>query len=217
MNRRASLLVAVALTLGGCQLYRVRPGAETWREHVKTIGILSAIRVEEVSPGGVVEVSADGTAKAARTVVRVLGDGLKARKLKAKPLSWERDPELDEVRLLYAEVASAIWRYTYPPYPFPPKRERFDYTVGPVGGILDRAGVDVLLVAAGAGKTDANGQPLWTLGGQSFTILTLGLIDRSGDVVWFDVAGGRAVDLRSEVDVQQTVNKLLSELPGAGR
>jgi hypothetical protein len=217
MNRRTSLLVAVALILGGCQLYRVRPGAETWREQVKTIGILSAIRVEEVSPGGVVEVNADGTAKAARMVVKVLGDGLKARQLKSKPLSWERDPELDDVRLLYAEVASAIWRYTYPPYPFPPKQKQFDYTVGPIGGILDRAGVDVLLVAAGSGKTDANGRPLWTLGGQSFTILTLGLIDRKGDVVWFDVAGGRAVDLRSEVDVQQTVNKLLSELPGAGR
>ena len=214
MKTSARLLVAASLTLSGCQLYRTRPGAEAWHEKARTIGILSAIRIEEVSPGGVEEENVEWTALADRTVVKALTDGLRARKLKSKPISWKHDPELDEVRLLYAEVASAIWRYTYPPYPFPPKLSRFEYTVGPVGGILDRAGVDVLLVAAGVGKAGEDGRPIWTLSGRSFTLLALGLIDRSGNILWFDVWGGRAVDLRSEGDVGQTVAKLLSELPG---
>ncbi len=214
MKISVRLLVAASLTLSGCQLYRIRPGAETWREKVRTIGILSAIRIEEVSTGGVEEENVEWTALADRNVVKALTDGLKARELKSKPISRKHDPELDEVRLLYSEVASAIWSYTYPPYPFPTKRNRFEYTVGPIGGILDRAGADVLLVAAGVGKAGEDGRPIWTLSGRSITLLALGLIDRSGDVLWFDVWGGRAVDLRSEADVAQTVAKLLSELPG---
>ena len=83
-----------------------------------------------------------------------------------------------------------------------------------MGRILDRAGVDVLLVAAAAGRTGADGRPLSFLSGNSTALLTLGLVDRGGDVIWFDVWGGRAVDLRSQDDVVATVAKLLSELPG---
>jgi hypothetical protein len=215
--RRALWVAAAALTLSACQLHRVRPGAESWREHTRTIGILSAVRVEEVSAGGIEEENEEWTAQAGRNVVKALTAGLRDRKLKSKTLSWKDDPELDEVRLLYAEVAGAIWRFAYPPYPFPTKRERFDYTVGPLGPILDRAGVDVLLVAAGAGQTGADGRRLSLLSGRSTALLTLGLVDRNGDVIWFDVWGGRAVDLRDEKDVADTVAKLLSELPGADR
>jgi hypothetical protein len=209
------LLLVAAFLLSGCfQLHRTRPGAEGWREKTRTIGILPAVRVEEVSAGGVEEENVEWTAQASRNVVTALSEGLRARKLRSKPLSWKGDAELDEVRLLYAEVASAIWRYTYPPYAFPHKRDRFDYTVGPVGRILDRAGVDVLLIAAGLGQTGADGRRISLLAGRSTALLALGLVDRRGDVMWFDVWGGNAVDLRSEADVTETVAKLLSELPG---
>ena len=215
MLRRPIAIVAAAFALSGCfQLHRTSPGAEGWRERARTIGILSAVRVEEVSAGGVEEENEEWTARAARNVVSALSDGLRARKLRAKAISWKDDPELDEVRLLYAEVASAIWRYTYPPYAFPFKRESFDYTVGPVGRILDRAGVDVLLVAAAAGQTGADGRRLSLVSGNSTALLTLGLVERSGKIIWFDVWGGRTVDLRSDEDVADTVSKLLSELPG---
>jgi hypothetical protein len=211
-------VVAAALALGGCvQLARTRPGSEGWRDRTRTIGILSAVRVAEVSAGGIEEENEEWTSQASRNVVAALSDGLRARKLKAKPLSWKGDPELDEVRLLYAEVAGAIWSFTYPPYPFPTKQDRFDYSVGPVGPILERAGVDVLLVAAAAGQAGANGRRLSLLAGHSTALLTLGLVDRKGDVIWFDVWGGNAVDLRSPDDVAATVAKLLSELPGEAR
>ena len=212
---RRALVVAAIFAMSGCfPLHRTRPGAEGWRDRTRTIGILSAVRVEEVSAGGIEEENEQWTSQASRNVVSALSEGLRARQLKAKPLSWKDDPELDEVRLLYAEVAGAIWNFTYPPYPFPTKADRFDYSVGPVGRILDRAGVDVLLVAAAAGRTGADGRPLSFLSGNSTALLTLGLVDRGGDVIWFDVWGGRAVDLRSQDDVVATVAKLLSELPG---
>ena len=46
-------------------------------------------------------------------------------------------------------------------------------------------------------------------------LLTLGLVDRKGNVIWFDVWGGAGIDLRNEADVRETVEKLLSELPGS--
>lgn len=211
------MIVAAAFTLSGCfQYHRTRPGAEDWRKGTRTIGILSAVRVEEVSAGGVEEENEEWTDEATRNVEKALAAGLKERKLKAKALSWKGDPELDEVRLLYAEVAGAIWEYAYPPFPFPTKLDSFDYTVGPVGPILDRAKVDVLLVAAGGGKTKTNGRRLGSMMGSTYSLLSLGLVDRSGNVIWFDLWGGNAVDLRSETDVADTVAKLLSELPGEG-
>lgn len=219
MSRRLLwVIVLAAFGLSGCfQLHRTRPGAEAWRKDVRTIGVLSAVRIEEVSPGGVEEENEEWTAQATKNVVKAVSAGLKDRKLKAKPLAWKDDPELDEVRLLYAEVAEAIWDFTYKEYPFPTKRENFDYTVGPIGGILDRAGVDVLLVAAGGGYTGADGRRLSLLQGKSTGLLTLGLVDRKGDVIWFDVWGGNSVDYRSEADVVASVEKLLSELPGEAR
>ncbi|WP_242393126.1 hypothetical protein [Anaeromyxobacter oryzisoli] len=218
MNRRALVMVAAAFVLSGCfPLHHTRPGAEGWRQKTRTIGILSAVRVDEVSRGGVEEENEEWTAKAEHNVVKALSDGLRTRKLRAKALSWKDDADLDEVRLLYAEVASAIWRFTYPPYAFDTKRERFDYSVGPVGPILDRAGVDVLLVAAGAGQTGADGRRLSFVAGNSTALLTLGLVDRSGNVIWFDVSFGYQTDLRSDADVTATIAKLLSELPGEAR
>jgi hypothetical protein len=218
LNRRTLLVAAATVALTGCfQLHRTRPGVEDWRTRTRTIGILPAVRIAEVSVGGVEEENEEWSAQATKNVTRTLSDGLRQRKLKAKVLAWNNDPELDEMRLLYIEVAEAIWRYSYPPYPFPTKRERFDYTVGPIGPILDRAGVDVLLIAAAGGQTGADGRRLSFIQGNSSGLLSLGLVDRRGDIMWFDIWGGNSVDLRSADDVAQTVAKLLAELPGEDR
>lgn len=216
MRPRVASIVFL-LALAGCFPYhRSRPGAESWAQGVKKVGVLSAIRVVEVLPGGVEELHDEWTDQAAKNVLAALSGGLKARGLSAKPLSWKGDAELDEVRLLYAEVAEAIWRYTYPPFPFPNKEERFDYAVGSVGRILDRAGADVLLVAAGGDHVGSDGRKLSMFAGtQSWAILTLGLVDRQGNVVWFDLWGGASIDLRSDADVRAAVEKMLNELPGA--
>lgn len=208
--------VVVLLALAGCFPYHhSRPGAEGWRQGVKKVGVLSAIRVVEVLPGGVEELHDEWTDQAAKNVLGALSAGLEARGLQAKPMSWKGDAELDDVRLLYAEVAEAIWRYTYPPFPFPHKQERFEYAVGPIRKILDRAGADVLVVAAGGDHVGSDGRKFSVFAGyQAMALLTLGLVDREGNVVWFDVWGGAGIDLRNPDDVRASVDKMLNELPG---
>ena len=185
---------------------------------MKTVGVLPAIRILEISPGNVEEEHEEWTEQGAKNVVAALSDGLKARGLRPKVMSWKGDDELDDVRLLYAEVAEAIWLYAYPPYAFPHKIERFEYAVGPIGRILDRAGADVLLVAAGQDRVGSDGRKLSMLAGmRAMALLTLGLVDREGNVVWFDVWGGAGIDLREDADVRASVEKLLSELPGVAQ
>jgi hypothetical protein len=207
----------VFLTLTGCApLAHLRPGAEAWRKGVRNVGVLSAIRILEVAPGNVEELNEEWSEQGARNVATALADGLRSRGLVPRPMSWKGDEELDDVRLLYAEVADAIWLYTYPPYAFEHKQERFDYGVGPIGRVLERAGADVLLVAAGQDRIGSDGEKLSRLEGmRAMGLLTLGLVDRQGNVVWFDVSGGASVDLRNAADVRETVEKLLTELPGA--
>jgi hypothetical protein len=218
VGRRALFVMLLAAAAGCMPYHRARPGAETWRQGVKTVGVLPAIRILELSPGDVEEEHEEWTEQGAKNVVAALSDGLRARGLRPKVMSWKTDDELDDVRLLYAEVAEAIWRYTYPPYAFPHKTERFEYAVGPIGRILDRAGADVLLVAAGEDRVGSDGRKLSMLAGmRAMALLTLGLVDREGNVVWFDVWGGAGIDLREDADVRASVDKLLSELPGVAQ
>ncbi len=210
-------LALLALALTGCMpLHRAAPGAEAWRKGTTRVGVLSAVRVVELLDGDVEELHEAWTDQAGQNVVGALSAGLKARGLQARPLSWKGDAELEEVRLLYAEVAEAIWRFTYGPYPFQHKLERFEYGVGPIGKILDRAGADVLLVAAGSDRIGSDGQKRSFFAGyRAMALLTLGLLDRQGTLVWFDVWGGASVDLRKPEDVKASVEKMLAELPGA--
>jgi hypothetical protein len=210
------VLVSAVVALAGCMPYhRSAPGAERWQKGVGKVGVLSAVRVVEILPGGVEELHQAWTDQAAQNVVGALSAGLKARGLVPRVMSWKGDDELDEVKLLYAEVAEAIWRYTYTPYAFPHKEARFEYGVGPIGKILDRAGADVLLVAAGSDQVGSDGQKLSMFSGyRAMALLTLGLVDRKGNVVWFDVWGGAGVDLRKPEDVRASVDKMLKELPG---
>ncbi len=215
MNTRVVTLGAL-LAVAACMPYhRTRPGAESWRKDARRIGVLTAIRILEVAPGNIEERNDEWSAQSARQVTAALTEGLRTRGLAAKPMSWGTDEELDDVRLLYAEVAEAIWLYAYPPYAFPRKQERFEYSVGPIGRVLDRAGVDVLLIAAGKDRIGSDGQKLSVLKGpRAMALLALGLVDRQGNVLWFDVRGGAGIDLRDEADIRASVNELLAELPG---
>jgi hypothetical protein len=214
--RALRLLPLAALLMAGCMPYhRAAPGADGWKKGVSRVGVLSAVRVVTILPGHVEELHEEFTDQAAKNVVSALSAGLAARHLTPRVMSWKGDEELDDVRLLYAEVAEAIWRYTYSPWPFPSKRERFEYSVGPIGRILDRAGADLLIVAAGSDQFDQDGNKLSIFSGYgAMALLTLGLVDRQGNVVWFDVWGGSGVDLRKADDVKASIEKMLGELPG---
>jgi hypothetical protein len=199
---------------------RVRPGSDGWRRGVKTIAVMPSVRVYEVSAGEVREQRDDWSADATRHVVDALSAGLQDRGFKPRvldPKAEKADPELREVRLLYGEVGQSVFLLAYPPFASEHAIRDFDYEVGPLDRVLDRCHADVLLVAYGKSSVSTTGRAVTRaiFGGQvDLDLLTLGLLDRKGRLVWFDVAGNGASDLRDEATVAWMVERMLRHLPG---
>ncbi len=216
MSRTALVLVA-AVGLTGCVTTpRLRADADRWKRGVRTVAVLPAVHVYEVSVGDVREEKDAWTAQAEKNVLGALRDGLRKHGIATKVLTAKGDEELEDVKLLYEAVVASIWHFTYPPYPSSYKVEHFDYSVGPIGRVLDRAQADALLVvsARDSNSTSARKITSFLRSANEFSLVTAGLIDRRGNVVWFDLWGGRSLDLRRDADVTQIVEHLLVSLPG---
>ena len=210
-------LVALALGSLGClapKLSRTHRDAPAVGAKLRTVAVLPTIRVFEVSAGDVKELQPEWTAQSSQHVLGALTKGLEARGLKPKPLTpGKGDAELEEVQRLYEEVGQAIFTFAYPPYPSDFKVEHFEYSVGPIGKLLDRAGADALLVAYARDDISTTGRRLTSLfsGLQGAAMLNVGLVDREGRVVWFDLYGGLGYDLREQKDVDAIVGRLMQD------
>jgi hypothetical protein len=199
---------------------RVRPDSDGWRKGVRTVAVIPSVRIYEVSAGEVREQrddwSAEATAHAAGAISAGLaGRGFTPRLLDSK--AEKADPELREVRLLYEEVGESVWLLAYPPFASEHAIRNFDYEVGPLGRVLDRCHADALLVAYGKSSVSTTGRIVTRaiFGGQAdFDLLTLGLLDRKGHLVWFDVAGNGSADLRDGEAVARLTESMLRHLPG---
>lgn len=215
--RPAPLLAALLLaSAAGCipQTWRVHPDARGFVPRARTVAVLPAIRIFEVSAGGVREEHEEYTAQGSAVVVAALHKGLEARGLKVKAMEPGRDADLVDLQRLYEAVGTSVLAFAYPPYPNDYKVEHFEYSVGPVDALLDRAGADALLVAYARDSISTTGHKLTSLlsGPSGAASLSLGLIDRQGRLVWFDLWGGYNYDLRDPGDVQEIVSRLMENL-----
>jgi hypothetical protein len=208
-------VLASASTTGCIQTWRVHPEARSWVPKVRTVAVLSAIRIDEVSAGNVREEHDEWSAQGNAVVLEALRKGLEGRGLEVRALKTARgDAELEEVQSLYALVSRSAFVFAYPPYPNEHKMKHFEYSVGPLDKVLDRVGADALLIAYARDGIATTGRRLTAVfaGLQEPTMLTVGLLDRQGRLVWFDLAGGHSYDLRERADVEQIVAGLMEHL-----
>jgi hypothetical protein len=240
MPLRRLAFLALALALVACATAPSKP-APTDRLHpefgerirpVRVVGVLPPkVSVYEIAAGGTRELK-DAWSEAAReNVARALASGLASRKLEVKVLEPTPDTgaELEEVRLLYEQVAPSIVFATYGDR-FPEKRWSFDYSVGDVSALLDRTGVDALALVYGFDEISSGGRKttqavtavaLAALGVVAspqggMTMLYAALVDRTGTVIWFDVRGARgSFDLRDPQSAGALVGRVLLDLPPA--
>ncbi|HEX8908406.1 MAG TPA: hypothetical protein VF805_04355 [Anaeromyxobacteraceae bacterium] len=219
--RARSLAPLLALAAAGCMsTARVRPDADGWRSGVRTVAIMPAIRIYEVSAGEVREQRDDWSAESTRSVAKALSAGLAERGFTPRlldPKAEKSDPELREVRLLYEEVGDSVFLLAYPPFASEHVLKHFEYEVGPLDRVLGRARADALLVAYGRSDVSTTGRRVTRalFGGRpELNLLTLGLLDRKGHLVWFDVAGNGFVDLRDGEMVARLAQGMLQQLPG---
>lgn len=215
------LLLLLAAT--GCfGSARVRPNSDGWRGGVKTIAVLPSVHMSEVSAGEVRETRDDWSAEATRVVASAISAGLAERGLKPKVLDArleKSDPELREVRLLYEEVGTSVFLLAYPPFMSEQVYRNFDYEVGPLDRLLARVQADALLVAYGKSSISTTGRAVTRalFGGMADpNFLTVGLLDRKGHLVWFDVGMSYSTDLRDREAVARMAEAMLQHLPGEG-
>jgi len=218
---RLQLLAVVCALTSGCvwTTYRVHADGAGWRDRARTVAILADARAYLISAGEVREEQEEWSAESGRFLQAALRDGLSEQGLRVKEIRPKGDAALDELRLLCGEVAVGVRQFAYPPYPNPAKVERFDYGVGPIGDILDRAGADLLLVAWARHNESTGGRILARLGGGAYSLsgVVLGLIDRKGRLLFFDMAGSGFANLRDEAQVRSLVGGMLTHLREAGR
>jgi len=243
---RVAALAAVAVLLSaGCvstpdwyrkyqQPYRAHPELDRRARAVRVVGLLPPdIKIYELSAGGVTELRDEWSAAGRDAVVQGLTEVFTERGIAIKPLTVDRDQQrtVDDVTVLYRAVSSSIIEHTYKMHPFHTKLERFEYSVGAVDTLLQKSQADALVIVYGVDEISTNGRKalrgvglvLGTVTGQpvvssGMTALNIALVDRSGAVLWYKIAGDSGgFDLRDAKSARSFVQRLVADFPAVGR
>lgn len=208
----ATLLAAIVVagTAGAEEAtFRAPPDlAQRMKNVVKIAFHRPEVGIVEIMAGGVKEArpewEVEGRGKVqAAIVAEFLRLGYELQELQP-PL--ESDDEFRSILSLYGAVTGSVLRHAYDgPNLFPGKKARFDYTVGPIDNVLRASGADALLVIHASDEISTSGRKaMQTLGvlaaavvgvavtpNMGVTRLMVGLLDRSGDLLWFNLRGGK--------------------------
>lgn len=214
LRPRAILLALVPLVssvgVARGQEYRVHPDGAARLSALKTLGLVQPTMLAFELPRGSEPIPRPDWAELARANVAAgLEKELAAQGFLVKrfePTTPEAKEELRQVSLLYTAVGGAIIQATYL-NDFPWKRHRFEYTVGDVGALAAAAGVDALVFVDGVSNNSTGAR----LGG-GLDVIVVALVDRTGDVLWFNRAQSDMSDLRKPYDAQVLVRDATERL-----
>jgi len=211
------------------ETFRAPPDFRQRMQKVRTIGILSPdVKIFEITSGGVKELRPEWCDEACGLVKSAVTAEFRrfGYELKAIDPGKDSEGEVREMLALHEAVVAGILRHAYDgPGLFPAKKTNFDYTVGPIDNIVRPAGADALLMVRGIDEVSTSGrkamQTLGILAGAAVGIITtpnmgktflfVTLIDRSGDLLWFNVQGGAGgYNLREPDSVSKLVDRSLA-------
>jgi hypothetical protein len=195
-----------------------------------TVGVLEPrVDVFELGAGGQRTLKEEWSVPARKAIAEAVASAVAAKGFGVKPL--EPFPALQDdlldMRLLYEAVGSSILFAVYQQQ-FPAPVERFDYALGDVSRLLDAYGVDALAIVYASDEVSSGGRKaakavstaaLALLGVIAIprggvTRMSIGLVDRSGSVLWFNVGAG-SYDLRDANSTGMLVSSLLAQLPSS--
>jgi hypothetical protein len=215
-----------------CAPRNTHPDIDVRARSVRTIGVLRPqVEIYQMSAGGQVQMIEDWAAQGRNNVLAAVVQALGSRraKLAVVELDAATADELEEVLPLYQAVGDSIARRTGPGSPpFDRRPKRFEYSVGSLDRIAERHGVDALLVLTGYDEISTYGRraliAIGKITGILFgrppatgaTVLTIGLLDRDGTVLWFGALEDRGgYDLRRRGSAGEAVRKVLETFPEA--
>lgn len=224
----AILLVAGTLHAADEESFRSPPDFARRMKDIRSIAMFRPdVRIFEISSGGVKEPRPEWGEECCEKVQAAFVAEFRRFGYDLKVLDPAKDnsAELREIMFLYDDVVASVLRHAYDgPNLFPAKKTNFDYTVGPIDNILQPAGADALLLIRGVDEISTTGrkamQTLAILAGAAAgvavtpnmgrTVVIVGLIDRSGDLLWFNIRGGSGgYNLRDPESVSKLVSQSL--------
>ncbi|RNC67319.1 MAG: hypothetical protein ED859_15350 [Desulfuromonadales bacterium] len=237
------MLIVMDLALLGCAAPRHRMHQETAgrAQGIKTVALmLPPLDYAEVSAGGVAEPRPDWAEEGRVNVLKAIEKRFGTGGIQLRPLQADPDEtsEAAEVFALYQAVVASYFMHATGegnnPNVFPEKLSRFDYSVGSLEGLLRDSGADALLMVKGVNRVATGGRTavtaLGTIAGIAVGVLTgvvllpsgwegaslnMGLADRSGTILWFNVEGSTGGDLRNPETADSMINSILSSCPVA--
>lgn len=242
---RGAVLAVVVLLAAGCittpewyrnyqKPYRAHPDLDRRARAVRVVGLLPPdIKIYELTAGGVTELRDEWSATGRDAVVQGITEVLKDRGVAIKPLVIDKDSQrsVDDITVLYKAVSGSIIEHTYKQYPFPSKLENFDYSVGSIDLLLQKYQADAMVIVYGVDQISTagrkalrgvglvlgavTGQPVLS---QGTTALNIALVDRSGAVLWYKIAGDSGgYDLRDSKSAKAFVQRMVTDFPTVGR
>jgi hypothetical protein len=160
----------------------------------------------EVSAGGTVERKEGWSEGARESLVLALTEGFKSRRIELRQIEPQPDTaeEINDLKLL-SEAVNASLGFG---------GREFDYSLGPVGDLLDRYHVDALVFVWARGKL-VTGARRFLVGDADAGLVAITLVDRSGDVLWHNAGAlhGEKADLRHAESTASLLRAMIGELP----
>jgi hypothetical protein len=231
--RAALCVLLLAVALGGCATsknVRATTAAFDWSQTQKKVVIVQPdVVLSELTAGGMTEPRADWT-KAALEAMSKSFDSFMARKnVVTVKLNELTDPHEIQLVKLHDAVGGAVIIHTAAGVKLPTKTSALDWTLGPgTNTMRDRYGADYAMfifvrdsyATAGREAVIAGSLVLCAVTGvcpaiQGGTLVAfVSLVDlRTGNIVWFNLYGSEAGDLRTDKKMGEFVNTLLKEFP----
>jgi hypothetical protein len=209
-----SLSAACTTTTTAPLSVRARADASSRLTAIRTAVLVPMdVKEYEVSAGGVPEFKEEWSTAARQALEDALIGQLKSRRIELRRIEPDAETaeEIQDLRKL-AEAVNASLRF---------RGNAFDFSLGTVAPVLDRYGADALVFVWARGRMMSGGRKFMAVlsgGGANDTgLVTITLVDRTGDVVWCDSRGrvGSNADLRQADSAVEVVRAILSDLPSA--
>lgn len=211
--------------------HRAHPEVEQRARKIRTIAVLPPdIKISSLSAGGVEELREDWSATGRDNVVKALQAHFKGQPVSIKlvPVDPEIRETVGELRPLFRAVSLSVLDHTYSTHPFMTKLDRFEYSVGSVERILQKANADALLLAYGFDEISTNGRkalqavgtvvPFVPRVSSGTTGLCAALVDPAGTILWYNIeARTGGYDLREPQGASNFVRVTLVNFPRLGK
>lgn len=223
----------LGLVLGGCATtndIKAQGAAFDWSQAQKKVLVVQPdVVLSELTAGGMNEPRADWTKTASDALVAHLGEFMAKKAVSAVPLDNLTDAHEIQLAKLHGAVGASILIHAFGPVKLPNKGKAFDWTLGPgTNEMRERYGADYAMFVYLRDSYASSGRQAVIVGSILMCALThvcpgvqggstvgfVSLVDlRTGNIVWFNVYGSGAGDLREEKNLGPFVNTLLKDFP----